>query len=109
MNSNLNKTVVKFQENIDNSLLTDNITCLPEALYQSSLFRTSLIRGRLTPATPESRTWRIVFRPPVGAVLTFENNSIDFWQPLPRLWRGAPCMKPFIRLHGPLKGTSNRP
>ena len=26
--------------------------------------------------TPESRKWWIVFRPPVGAVLTFENKSL---------------------------------
>ena len=50
----------------------------------------------LNPATLESRKWRIVFRPPVGAVLAFENNNlaqrIYFLQPLPRLWRGAPLL-----------------
>jgi len=52
-----------------------------------------VISVRAGVATPEGRKWWIVFRPHVGAVLTFENNNlaqrIALWQPLPRLWRGA--------------------
>ena len=52
--------------------------------------------GNAPASTPESRRWRIVFKPLVGAVVTFENNCLaqrhDFWRPLPRLWCGStPC------------------
>ena len=43
-------------------------------------------------ATPECKTWWTVFQAPMEAHLTFGNccpvDRIDFWQPLPILWRG---------------------
>ena len=44
-------------------------------------------------ATPECKTGWIVLAEPLVAHLTFEKccpaERIDFWRPLPRVWRGA--------------------
>ena len=67
----------------------------------------SLSFSRITHATPESRQWWVVFRPPVEAVLTFENNRlaqrIDLGQSLPRLWRGG--VKPCWHLQRPVSSS----
>jgi len=63
----------------------------PQNRVRCSLFARNLQASRH--ATPASRKWCIVFRPPVAAVLTFDNTClaqiIDFRKTLPRSWRGA--------------------
>jgi len=55
--------------------------------------------GKVTPAilhgtaTPECTKWWVLVSKPTLAGLTFENcclaERMDFWQPLPGLWRGV--------------------